>query len=484
MMTPGAGTCTSVRLLRFLFLGITSATITITDASGGRSNFAAIVQHDSSTDGFTGTNGVFDNIRTSSAQPQPQPQEKQLQQQQQQRSNFATLMFQSHTPNDRTQQRRNPATTSTTGTALHRSLVSSIETALLTTETMTATTLSAPQSTPAKKAPSTTTNQVTAIQRDCSPNADGVVFSDDDFNTHIFSNVAEPQCTCSSQDNTDIVLLSLVGDNSTNVTQYLTKLNHAVANIVGVAEYNCVNQCEHCFRTRGTGSTTQNHDDDDDAFCGIIQTNETSTYRGTEGNFTVDEYSSGTIAAASWDRIFSDSAFAITTCITYTQNEVGTLCFGSSFENLSTALPTCYVQYNATKCNSCNFQYNPITDVNITNNDCFIVDCSNIVPNAALINTCNGTGYDGIFRFLQVMENGITNATTTTVTVGSCDGPPTPPPVTLPANAIEAVASSPSYPIPIVVSKSSTGTGTGTCSTRMNNSVASLLAVIGLWMAL
>jgi hypothetical protein len=273
-----------------------------------------------------------------------------------------------------------------------------------------------------------------SIQRICSPDANGVVFPDDDFNIQLFRSDAEPMCSCYERDNTDLVLFSLVNDNSANVTEYLQKLNKAFSRIVGVIQYECVNTCEHCF-------TLSDSDNESDAsFCGILQTNESSTYRGTEGNFSMKEYSTGQITAASWERLFSESSFSISTCIEYTKNEVGTLCFGSHFWNLSTT-PTCYVQYNDTLCQSCSFPYSPINDVNVTNNDCFIVDCTNIDPDASIINTCNGTGYNGIFRFVELIENGVLN-NSTSVTVGSCDGPPTMVPIAAPVSVEQAAPSS------------------------------------------
>ena len=307
-----------------------------------------------------------------------------------------------------------------------------------------------------------------SIQRICSPDANGVVFPDDDFNLQLFRSDAAPMCSCYERDNIDLILLGLVSDTSANVTEYLKKLNKAFSKIVGVIEYDCVNTCEHCFTTTSTTSSISNNtnttnmtnaSDTTDTFCGILQTNESSTYRGTEGNFSMAEYSSGQITAASWERLFSESSFSISTCIEYTQNEVGRLCYGSHFTNLSTA-PTCYVQYNDTRCQSCTFPHSPIHDVNVTNNDCFIVDCSNIVPDASVINTCTGTGYHGIFRFVELIENGLSDNTTTSVVVGSCDGPPTTAPISPPVATQQAApssaSSSSSVPAPTIITSAAT----------------------------
>ena len=259
-----------------------------------------------------------------------------------------------------------------------------------------------------------------SIDRVCSPDADGAVFSDDDFHMELFRNDALPVCSCYEEDNTAVVLLALKNDASANVTEYLSKLNQAFTRIVGVVEYNCSNTCERCF------ASSINSQQESDSFCGILQTNESSTYRGTEGNFTLDEYRTGEITAASWERLFSDSSFSISTCIQYTKNEVGTLCFGSHFSNLSTT-PSCYVTVNDTQCQSCSFPNSPVTEENVTNNDCFIVDCRNIVTDAhnnstMMIDTCDDrTVYpqNGILRFVEYLERGISN---TSVTVGRCDG--------------------------------------------------------------
>jgi hypothetical protein len=293
------------------------------------------------------------------------------------------------------------------------------------------------------------------IQRICAPEANGIVFPDDDFNIQLFRNDAAPMCSCYEKDNTDLVLFSLLNDNSANVTEYLNKLNKAFSRIVGVIEYECSNTCEHCFTSVKNSSSSSSTNSERDTFCGILQTNESSTYRGTEGNFSMEEYSTGRISAASWERLFSESSFSISTCIEYTKNEVGTLCYGSSFQNLSTT-PTCYVQYNDTLCQSCTFPHNPIYDVNVTNNDCFIVDCSNIIPSASVINTCTGTGYNGIFRFMELIENGIPN-TTTSVIVGSCDGPPTLTPIAAPVTVQQAAPSSLSVSAPSATSITSSG---------------------------
>ena len=316
-----------------------------------------------------------------------------------------------------------------------------------------------------------------SIQRVCSPDANGVVFPDDDFNIQLFRDDAEPMCSCYERDNTDLVLYSLVKDKSANVSEYLQKLNQAFSRIVGVIEYDCANICEHCFTTFTNDSTNES-----DTFCGILQTNESSTYRGTEANFSMEEYSTGKITAATWEHLFSESSFSTSTCIEYTQNEVGTLCYGSHFWNISTT-PRCYVKYNDTLCQSCVFAYNPLDDVNVTNNDCFIVDCTNIVPNSSVINTCNNSGYDGIFRFVEWIENGVSNTTTTNaraVTVGSCDGPPTPVTVAAPVVSIEQAAPSFSVPTPTIIpTTTSRSSGTLTMCTCAPFTVRFISLIIG-----
>jgi hypothetical protein len=274
-----------------------------------------------------------------------------------------------------------------------------------------------------------------------------VAFPDDDFNTKLFADDAIPSCTCYTDDNTEEVLGSLRNNNATNVTEYLSQLNLAFGTIMGIVEYNCSNTCEHCF----TYSTTSTSSTDNEYFCGILQTNESSTYQGNMGNFTIEEYNTGEVTEASWERLFSESSFTITTCMTYTVNEMGTICYSSNFMNLTKG-PTCYVQYNDTTCNSCTFPYNPISDVNVTNNDCYIVDCTNIIPDVGMIDTCTGTGtgYNGILRFLQLIENGITN--TTNVSLGSCTGPPTSLSPTLAPIMTEMTESTPTI---IVTSRSS-----------------------------
>ena len=313
-----------------------------------------------------------------------------------------------------------------------------------------------------------------SIQRVCSPDANGVVFPDDDFNIQLFRDDAEPMCSCYERDNTELVLYSLVKDKSANVSEYLQKLNQAFSRIVGVIEYECANTCEHCFTT-----FTNNITNESDTFCGLLQTNESSTYRGTEANFSMEEYSTGKITAATWEHLFSESSFSTSTCIEYTQNEVGTLCYGSHFWNISTT-PTCYVKYNDSLCQSCVFAYNPLNDVNVTNNDCFIVDCTNIVPNSSVINTCNNSGYDGIFRFVEWIENGVSNTTNArTVTVGSCDGPPTPVPVAAPVVSIEQAAPSFSVPTPTIIPTTTSSSGPLTMCTFAPFTVMFISLIIG-----
>jgi hypothetical protein len=234
--------------------------------------------------------------------------------------------------------------------------------------------------------------------RFCSLNGNGVAFPDDDFNTVAFDSQFEPVCMCYEENNTEEMFADIGG---ANASEFINNLNAAFLKVRGVIEYDCVNTCANCFN--------------DEEYCGIVQTSENSLLLGTEGNFTVEQLRNGEITEASFERLLDESFFSITTCINYTKGETGQLCYGGTF-NLSST-PSCFVQYNDILCNSCTFPNDPLVEK--ANSDCFIADCTNLAAES-WIDTCNGTGYDKIFRFLAVSEGGVGN---TTVTLGSCDVP-------------------------------------------------------------
>jgi hypothetical protein len=236
------------------------------------------------------------------------------------------------------------------------------------------------------------------VSRFCSSNGNGVVFPDDDFNILAFKSQFEPVCVCYEDNNTEETFADIGGSNA---SEFINNLNAAFLNVRAVIEYDCVNTCANCFN--------------EEEFCGILQTSESSLLQGTEGNFTVEELRNGEITEASFERLLGESSFSITTCFNYTKGETGRLCYGGNF-NLSTT-PSCFVQHNDILCNSCTFPNDPFVDE--ANSDCFIADCTNVGAKS-LIDTCNGTGYEAAFRFLALSEG---EAGNTTVTLGSCDEP-------------------------------------------------------------
>jgi hypothetical protein len=256
---------------------------------------------------------------------------------------------------------------------------------------------------------SPTADPIAASGRVCSPDGNGVVFPDDDFNMVLFDAQYEPFCNCLADDNTDETFASLPA--SSNAIEFIVALNAAFADIMATIEYDCINTCANCF---------QNGE-----YCGILQTSETSVLQGTEGNFTVEQYMKGEVTQASFERLLGESSFAITTCINYTKGETGQLCYGGNY-NFSTTL-SCFVQYNDVMCNSCTFPNDPLS-YDLMNNDCFVANCTNIGANYT-VDTCAGTGFNDMFRFFNVSEN---NVGKTTVTIGNCDDSEAPTPTLSP----------------------------------------------------
>jgi hypothetical protein len=248
-------------------------------------------------------------------------------------------------------------------------------------------------------------------------NADGSVNFDDGFDTAAFDAQYDPICTCDEESNMATILATLSNLTKPNSTEdfqgFADAFNEAVGNLSGRTEYECVNGCETCF----------------DEICGILETSQKVTFSARPVNFTVEQIFVTGLDSLTFDQLIEQASFYSSVCITYTENETGTLCIGGEADNFTagdlnaTTLP-CFIEYNGEMCNSCVSQL-PSTEGQDT---CVVANCTNINPNAT-VDTCAGTGYVGPFRFINAYDE---NGANGTISLGSCNvSVPAPAPSTM-----------------------------------------------------
>jgi hypothetical protein len=250
------------------------------------------------------------------------------------------------------------------------------------------------------------------LQAKCSADS-SVNFADDDYYNATFDAQYDPMCTCDEESNEDAVtsartaLGEAISQNATTqeVQSLLDAYNEAVDNFTSKFDYQCMTGCEACF----------------DDLCGIVETRyESSEYGMSPTNATAEQIVGDTYQFPYTQTLYSSD------CITYTKNESGKLCVYSnvsyySSDGVPASFP-CVLEYNGVMCKSCEYQLMV---------RCGIGDCTNINPDAN-VNTCNGTGDVGPFKFLKYAARSVSS--NGTISLGSCNAsiPPAPTPTAEP----------------------------------------------------
>jgi hypothetical protein len=231
------------------------------------------------------------------------------------------------------------------------------------------------------------------------------------------------------ENNENEVQGKLLALNTTNITEFAQEYNALFGTAYASTEYMCTDGCDTCY----------------DGVCAMLETMEESFLDYTETNFTAEDFLSGMVYL-DVTPFTMNFTYAYTECAQYTSGTTldGKLCFGFYSDPTLIALDIpCTLEYDDIACNSCFFpRENEL--------ECYIADCTNIDA-SAMINSCNKTGFVGPFIFLGLLE--VDNATSISLTVGSCDGlsAPTSPtvPVTMSPTSNDAPVTASMAPTPV-----------------------------------
>jgi len=248
-------------------------------------------------------------------------------------------------------------------------------------------------------------------------NADGSPALDGGL-AQVFADSYQPTCSCAENSNVEELESALGGAGGFDIDLF----NQLIGNLFIDIAWNCDNFCATCFPTGA---------------CGYIGANFDADFAGIPSDFTLEDLVGGAFNSIG-DLLTGTQIFSL--CMDYSVGQTGTVCVGSTLDVESLALPEgteqpCDLSYQGVACNSCV----------IDPQGCWIADCS--VHGVPSINTCTGTGVDGIFQILPYYTG---NADTSALGVGVCGAapPPTPPPVPPPTPApVQPVPPPPPPPV-------------------------------------
>lgn len=247
----------------------------------------------------------------------------------------------------------------------------------------------------------------------CSPNGTSVNF-DDDVSLVVYSDMYKPECMCTETETLselDTVADSFgIGVNGT-VDDFVALFNELLSQSKVTWDYMCTNGCEACFG------------DNDSTVCGILSTEDSMSMNVQSGQeFSFDQLvaiGSGTLDFE--QEVTVKGNYRFEECITYTSGLTGTVCYGGSVQNITSTLADfdstvyenleCFGSYNGVACTSCELTL-PGTD---DEDQCIIANCTN-VEDGAMIDSCAGTGLDGVFRIVEALDEAPEK-----FSVGSCD---------------------------------------------------------------
>jgi hypothetical protein len=242
-------------------------------------------------------------------------------------------------------------------------------------------------------------------------NEDGTVdFSNmDSFNEDAFKSKFAPICSCVDEDNTkDVVgrIEELLGEEQARTSVLYERMQDEIGTIYGEQSYECINQCEVCFKS-SDGKVAEK--------CGIADSTYKLTYGAIDSGTILEKVKAGTLDSLMGEKSLEEhiqSKFHFDFCFLYTVGEEGKVCFGTNPNGPSdakVAMEECFVSYNGDLCSSC-----VRGGLNATEGSCIQANCTNIAG-GGLVDSCVKETTVGPFEILSQYQK-----RTAPLTLGAC----------------------------------------------------------------
>ena len=207
-------------------------------------------------------------------------------------------------------------------------------------------------------------------------------------------------CTCSEENNLEDLSSSLGGGDGQLILD-IDLLNEILSNLSVDITWSCANGCATCNPANNV--------------CGIITADYDADFSSTQTDLTVEDLFSGELSPDAGIGSFLQGSQMYEICMEYVSGGDGlagtTACLGQTLGieaivDVNATEQPCMLSYQDQECDSCVLQQD----------GCWVADCSN--HGEPVVNSCTGTGMDGIFQVLAFYTGDVDR---NTLTVGTCD---------------------------------------------------------------